>query len=126
MVTSAAVAPQTWAHPWARPAPARGRPDGWRRVVGSLNEPNALTVGVVLVTGVVLIARHPIARAIGTETQVRPLVTTPAPAAPRTSTHAPALTAPVVAAATHAPRDPFRALVATGGRVLAPVEGRPT
>jgi nucleoid-associated protein YgaU len=122
MVTSAAVAPQTWAHPWARPAPARGRPDGWRRVVGSLNEPNAWTVGVVLATGVVLIARHPIARAIGTETPVRPLATAQAPARTHLVPHAPSLALSAVAVPTHAPRDPFRALITSAGKLLAPVE----
>lgn len=127
-MTAAVSAAQLRHHPRTRPRTAAARPDGLRRVVGTLHDPNALTVGIVLVTGVVLIARHPIAQAIGTETPVRPAVATPAPSAPRVPTHAaPALAAPVVAAvATHAPRDPFRALVAAGGRVLAPVDSQPT
>src|SRR3954465_2014699 len=123
MVTSAAVATaHTWAHPWARPQSATARPDGWRRVGGSLNEPNAWTVGVVLATGVVLIARHPIARALGTETPARPLVTAEAPARTHTVTHAPSLALSGPAVPTHAPRDPFRALVTAAGKVLAPVD----
>src|SRR4051812_33728258 len=121
MVTSATVAAQAWAHPWARPQPARGRPDGWRRVVGSLNEPNAWTVGVVLATGVVLLARHPIARAIGTEAPVLSLVTAESPARTHPVPHAPSLALSAVGV-THAPRDPFRALITSGGKVLAPVE----
>jgi len=121
-VTSAAVAAQTWAHPWARPQPARATPDGWRRVLGSLNEPNAWTVGVVLATGVVLIARHPIARALGTETPSRPLVTAEAPARTHAAPHVPSLALSAVAVPTHAPRDPFRALVTAAGKVLAPVD----
>src|SRR4051795_9641782 len=98
MVTSAAVATaHPWAHPWARPQPAKARPDGWRRVVGSLNDPNAWTVGVVLATGVVLIARHPIARAIGTETPVRPLATAEAPARTHPMPPAPSLALSAVA-----------------------------
>src|SRR3954452_113612 len=123
MVTSAAVATaHTWAHPWARPQSATARPDGWLRVVGSLNEPNVWTVGVVLATGVVLIARHPIARALGTETPAHPLVTAAAPARPHPVPHASSLALSAVAVPTHAPRDPFRALMTSAGQVLAPVE----
>src|SRR3954452_2741463 len=122
MVTSAAVATaHTWAHPWARPQSATARPDGWRRVVGSLNEPNAWTVGIVLATGVVLIARHPIARALGTEAPVRPLMTAGAPARSHPVPHAPSLALSAVAMPTHAPRDPFRALITSAGKLLVPV-----
>jgi len=109
------------AHPWASTQTAPGKQAARRRVVGTLYEPNAWTVGVVLATGVVLIARHPIARAIGTESPTRPLVTTEAPVRSHPVPHAPslALLAPVP---THAPRDPFRALMTSAGKVLAPVE----
>jgi len=91
--------------------------------VGTLHEPNAWTVGIVLATGVVLMARHPIARAIGTETAERPVVvTSPAPAPARAVRQAPALSLPVAAFPTHAPRDPFRALVTAAGKVLAPTQ----
>lgn len=110
------------AHPWARPHSATARPDGLSRLVGTLHEPNAWTVGVLLATGVVLMARHPIARALGTETPVAPVVATEAPAQPHSVSQAPSLALPVVAAPTHAPRDPFRALVGSGGKVLAPAE----
>ena len=96
-----------------------------RRVVGTLYEPNVWTVGVILATGVVIMARHPIARLLGTEVPVTPAVTTPAPIR-HEATAAPALTLPVVAAPTHAPRDPFRVLVTSGGKVLAPVAATPT
>ena len=110
------------AHPWARstaavaPAPSRSL----LRVTGTLHEPNTWTVGVLLATGLVLLARHPIAHLLGTEVDSTPtpvVATTPLqshvaiPAAPSL-----ALSAPVP---THAPRDPFRALVNAGGKVLA-------
>lgn len=110
------------AHPWARPHSAHGPSDGLRRVVGTLHEPNAWTVGVVLATGLVLIARHPLARALGTEAPVPPVVATEAPARPHSVMSAPSLTLPVAAVPTHAPRDPFRALVTAAGKVLTPVD----
>lgn len=108
MRTRAAVAPA--------PSSALGR------VTGTLHEPNAWTVGILLATGVVLLARHPIAHLLGTEVDVSTpaVATSQAPAAPRPSAFAPSLSLPVAAAPTHAPRDPFRALVTAGGRVLAP------
>jgi nucleoid-associated protein YgaU len=87
------------------------------------HEPNTWTVGLLLATGVVLIARHPIAHALGTEVDTAPLdsVTTSTPAThPAVGSGAPALSLPVAAVPTHAPRDPFRALVTEGGKVLAP------
>jgi len=120
-VTTAVPAARPWAHPWARPAtPARST--GLSRVAGTLNEPNAWTVCILLTTSVLVMARHPIARALGTEVSSPPIVT--ASAAPRSHpvVQAPTLAAPIAAAPTHAPRDPFRALVTTGGKVLAPAD----
>ena len=122
------VTAAAFAHPWASTQTTPSRPAARRRLVGTLYEPNTWTVGVVLATGVVLIARHPIARAIGTESPTRPLVTTEAPARPHPVSHAPSLALSAVAVPTHAPRDPFRALMTSAGTVLAPVEAaaRPT
>lgn len=117
------VTAAAYAHPWARTQTTSAKPTARRRIVGTLYEPNAWTVGVVLATGVVLIARHPIARALGTETPAHPLVTTEAPARPHPVPHAPSLALSAVAVPTHAPRDPFRALMTSSGQVLAPVEG---
>jgi nucleoid-associated protein YgaU len=114
------VSSAVYAHPWARTQTAARRPNASRRVVGTLHEPNAWTVGVILATGLVLIARHPIARAFGTEAAVHPVVAVEAPLHPHPLVKAPSLSLPLVAVATHAPRDPFRALVTTGGNVLAP------
>ena len=103
-------------------APAPSSPPAVRRATGSLHEPNAWTVGILLATGVVLLARHPIARLLGTEvdsSRVSTVATVPAPS--RVQSHAPSLSLPVAAVPTHAPRDPFRALVTAGGKVLAPV-----
>jgi nucleoid-associated protein YgaU len=111
------------AHPWARstaavaPAPSIAA----RRVTGALHEPNAWTVGIVVATGAVLLARHPIAHLLGTEVDSPPATTVATVAAPpRAQAQAPALSLPVVTVPTHAPRDPFRALVSAGGKVLAP------
>jgi nucleoid-associated protein YgaU len=78
----------------------------------------------VLLTGVVVGFRHPIARALGTEvdhnTAVAPAA---APAAQPVSVPTPtqaAVAAAIAAAPTHAPRDPFRSLVHVGASVLAP------
>jgi nucleoid-associated protein YgaU len=111
------------AHPWVRPraAVAPAAPDRLRRAVGTLHEPNAWTVGVLLATGVVLLARHPIAKALGTEVAVVP-ATSAATSAPPHGAQTPSLSLslPTGAVATHAPRDPFRALVSAGGKLLAP------
>jgi nucleoid-associated protein YgaU len=78
----------------------------------------------VLLTGVVVGLRHPIARAIGTEVDVNsaaPSVVAP-PAAPQpvsTATQK-AVAAAIAAAPTHAPRDPFQSLVGAGAEVVAP------
>jgi len=118
------VTTAAYVHPWTRPQTARPQPAGVRRFSGPLREPNAWTVGVVLATSVVLIARHPIARALGTEpTPAVASVSAALPVRPAAGAHLPSLTLPVLAAPTHPPRDPFRALITTGGKVLAPVEG---
>jgi nucleoid-associated protein YgaU len=93
-----------------------------RRAVGTLHEPNAWTAGILLTLGVAVIARHPIARALGTEVDT-PVVTSPVATAPArpASVPAPAVAAaPVVAVPMHAPRNPFAALISTTGEALAP------
>jgi nucleoid-associated protein YgaU len=89
--------------------------------MGSFREPNAWTVSLLLATGVVIIARHPIAHMLGTEVDP-PAVTVQAPAGVVGSAAlkpaAPTLAA--VAVPTHAPVDPFRPLVSTTGKLLAP------
>jgi len=92
-----------------------------RRVFGTLHEPNAWAVGILLATGVALIARHPIARVIGTEVD-NPAAPAPAATAPaRTpATYAPSVAAPLIAVPTHAPRDPFAALINATDQSLAP------
>ena len=125
-MTTAVSAVSPWAHPWARPQAAPARPDAWRRAAGTWHEPNAWTVGILLTTSVLVMARHPIARALGTEVPAAPTVTTSAPSRPHPVVNAPTLAVPVVSAPTHAPRDPFRALVTAGGKVLAPAEINPT
>lgn len=110
------------AHPWARPnaAVAPAPSASLLRVTGSLHEPNTWTVGILLATGLVLLARHPLAHLLGTEVDSTPTpVVATSPAQPHVAApSAPslALSAPVP---THAPRDPFRALVSAGGKVLA-------
>lgn len=96
-----------------------------RRVTGTWREPEPWTVAVLLVTGVVVIARHPIARMIGTEVDDAPLATPVVATAPVVPSAAAPSTAPSAAAGlasvpTHAPRDPFHALVGAGQKVLAP------
>ena len=92
------------------------------RVAGTLNAPNAWTVGILLTTSVLVMARHPIARALGTEVSSPPIVTTSAPPRPHPVVQTPTLAVPIAAVPTHAPRDPFRALVTAGGKVLAPAD----
>ena len=75
---------------------------------------------MLLATGVAVIARHPIARAIGTEADeptMTPSVVATAPPSPTTAS-APSVGAVVAPAPTHAPRDPFHALVAAGQAIL--------
>lgn len=114
----------SYAHPWAPPraAVAPAALTGMRRVVGTLHEPNAWTVGILLATGVVVIARHPIAQALGTEVSARPLAPAVASSQPHhlASTGSLSVPLPVLAAPTHAPRDPFRALVSNAGKLLEP------
>jgi nucleoid-associated protein YgaU len=91
-----------------------------RRVLGTLHEPNALTVALLLATGIVVIARHPIARALGTEVDTPVAGVTPAAAPPAAhSAQLPALALPVPVV-THAAVDPFRALISESGTLLAP------
>ncbi|MDQ1705303.1 MAG: hypothetical protein QOF18_1669 [Frankiaceae bacterium] len=106
-------------------APANGAA-AIRRVTGTWSQPEPWTVAVLLITGVVIIGRHPIARMIGTEvgaTETSPTVVSSAPAVPLAAAAGSA--AVVRAVPTHAPRDPFRALVGAGGAVLAPAAGTP-
>ena len=114
----------SYAHAWAPPraAVAPAAPTGMRRLAGTLHEPNAWTVGVLLATGIVVIARHPIAQALGTEVSARPLAPAVTTSAPRHLATAGSLSVPLpeLAAPTHAPRDPFRALVTTAGKLLTP------
>ena len=100
----------------ARPAPA----SPVHRLAGTLHEPNTWTVGILLATGIAILARHPIAHAIGTEVDAAPTpVASAQPSAPgRAAPVAPALSLPVVAVPTHAPRDPFRVLVAAGASAV--------
>ena len=77
---------------------------------------------MLLATGVAVIARHPIARAIGTEQDQPTLTPSVVATAPPISTTlpAPSVGALVAPAPTHAPRDPFHALVAAGQAILGP------
>jgi len=84
-------------------------------------EPEPWIIAVLLVTGVAVIGRHPIARAIGTEaddTTLTPSVVATAPPAPTQAASAPAAAAAPVP--THAPRNPFHALVSASGAIIAP------
>lgn len=93
-----------------------------RRVTGTWSEPEPWTVAVLLITGVVVIARHPIAQLIGTEAEPVSVSAPVVATAPAASAPAPAVAAGATAVSvpTHAPRDPFRALVSASGRVLPP------
>jgi len=119
-VTALAVASSYGARPKAV-APAAGVTP-LRRIVGSFHEPNAWTVSLLLATGLVIIARHPIAHLLGTEVDTTPSpITVQAPAAV-TGSSAVAPAAPSLAAVavpTHAPVDPFRPLVSMTGKLLA-------
>ena len=77
---------------------------------------------MLLATGVAVIARHPIARAIGTEQDqptLTPSVVATTPPSFTTQT-APSVGALVAPAPTHAPRDPFRSLITAGQAILGP------
>jgi nucleoid-associated protein YgaU len=84
-------------------------------------------VAVLLATGVVVIARHPLAQLIGTEPAPVPTAAPVVASAPVVPAAAPAVAAGVAAVPvpTHEPRDPFRALVDASGRVLAPKAAAP-
>jgi nucleoid-associated protein YgaU len=100
-------------------APAKASPTAQRSSAWS--EPEPWIVAVLLATGVAVIARHPIARAIGTEaddTTMTPSVVATAPPAPSSTASVPAAAAAPVP--THAPRNPFRALVDASGALVAP------
>jgi LysM repeat protein len=101
-------------------APAKAARGPQRASVWS--EPEPWIAAVLLATGVAVIARHPLARAIGTEVDqptMTPSVVATAP--PSTTSHsAPSVGAIVAPAPTHAPRDPVHALVAAGQALLAP------
>ena len=104
-------------------APAPG-PTLLRRVVGTFHEPNAWTVSLLLATGLVIIARHPLAHLVGTEVDTPASgVSVQAPAAVTGSAalapSVPSLSAGV-AVPTHAPIDPFRPLVSLSGALLKP------
>jgi len=93
-----------------------------RRIAGTFHEPNAWTVSLLLATGLVIIARHPIAHLLGTEVDTtQPAVVAAAPAAVVGSSAVtptvPSLSAGA-AVPTHAPVDPFRPLVSMTGKVL--------
>jgi nucleoid-associated protein YgaU len=84
-------------------------------------EPEPWIVAVLLATGVAVIARHPIARAIGTEVDDATMSPSVVATAPPASTRA--VSAPAAAAAplpTHEPRNPFRVLVNDSGAIVAP------
>ena len=101
-------------------APAKAAPEV-RRPTVNWAEPEPWIVAVLLATGVAVIARHPLARAIGTEVDDTTLTPSVVATAPPAST--PVTTAPAGAAApvpTHAPRNPFRALVDASGAIVAP------
>jgi nucleoid-associated protein YgaU len=93
-------------------------------MAGLANDPRAWTMSLIVVTGVTLLARHPLARMIGTEVDT-PAIPFPSAVAPAPETSsggvAQALASAAVAVPTHAARNPFRALVNLDGRVLAPV-----
>jgi len=101
------------ARPW-KGAPQTQRSSAW-------SEPEPWIVAVLLATGVAVIARHPIARAIGTEaddTTMTPSVV--ATAGPAPSTAPTARAGAVAPVPTHAPRNPFGALVDASGAIVAP------
>lgn len=78
---------------------------------------------MLLATGLIIIARHPIAHLLGTEVDATATTSVAAPAAVTGSValtpSVPALSAGI-AVPTHAPVDPFRPLVTSTGKLLAP------
>lgn len=98
---------------------------GARRTGFNWAQPEPWTVALVLATGVIVIARHPLARMIGTEADVpaAPAVVATAPAAPPAPAATQAARAPqgLSVVPTHSPRDPFRELVKEGNGVLGSV-----
>jgi nucleoid-associated protein YgaU len=107
--------------PVSRPRAVAPAPSATRALLGSFHEPNMITVSILAATGIVIAARHPIARMLGTEVDTPPISTTTATAPltpPSTSTRAPALSLPAPVP-THSPRDPFASLVSSSGQLLA-------
>ena len=105
-------------------SPARA-PRATKRASVDWSEPEPWIIAVLLVTGVAVIGRHPIARAIGTEVDDTTL--TPSVVASAPPTAAPAAGVPAAIAApvpTHAPRNPFHALVQASGGIIAPDLGQ--
>jgi nucleoid-associated protein YgaU len=101
-------------------APLRATPEAKRASV-DWSQPEPWIVAVLLVTGVAVIGRHPIARAIGTEADDTAMTPSVVATAPPAATPSPAARAAMAAPVpTHAPRNPFRALVDASGAVLAP------
>jgi nucleoid-associated protein YgaU len=120
---------------WAQPrfgalsyagAPAKEWGTPKRRPAVQWSEPEPWIVAVLLLTGVAVVGRHPIARVLGTEVDENTIAPTvvatgapaPAPAA-TSSTSAAAAAAAVAAVPTHAPRDPFHALVKASNSVAS-------
>jgi nucleoid-associated protein YgaU len=100
-------------------APAKAARDPRRS--SAWTEPEPWIVAVLLATGVAVIARHPIAQAIGTETDETTLTPSVVATAPPSTTQAvPAPAAAAAAVPTHAPRNPFHALVSASGAIIAP------
>jgi len=106
---------------WQKGVQVRQRQERGRGAA-ALHDPTAWTVGIIVVTGLALLARHPIARALGTEvvtTSSRVVASTPAVAPAVPTGGAAALSLPLASVPTHAPVDPFRALVSAGRNVLS-------
>jgi nucleoid-associated protein YgaU len=101
-------------------APLRANPETKRASI-AWAEPEPWIVAVLLVTGVAVIGRHPIARAIGTEADDSTMTPSVVATAPPSAAPSPAAKAAMAAPApTHAPRNPFRALVDASGAMVAP------
>lgn len=107
------------------PGAVASAPGGLKqRAAIAWNQPEPWTVALLLVTGVVIIGRHPLAKMLGTETadgDVTPSVIATAPAIPSAApSKAAADAANLSTLPTHAPRDPFAALATATGKLLAP------
>lgn len=101
-------------------APVKGTPTSKRASV-DWSQPEPWIIAVLLATGAAVIARHPIARAIGTEADDATMTPSVVAAAPPSAAPSPAAQAAMAAPVpTHAPRNPFRALVDASGALVAP------